>query len=178
MARLLDRPLGDEDLREQTERVASPVAAQQEAVVRLMLVRLGDERLALPAADVARVRGDVAVHRIPHRSGNVIRGVCNIDGEIVLAASLDRLLQVGTPPSPTDGARRTVVIESDGGRWAFLVDAVDGIEPVEKAALRPLPTTVEHALVHYARAIVPLEDGQATLLDTARLATGLEGALA
>ena len=106
MKRLLDRPLSAEDLRDHAQSVGQPMADQRKETHSLMIVRLGAEMLAFDARDVARVQPEAPVHRIPHRSNDVIRGLCNIDGELVLTAALERLLQISTdappatPPSP------------------------------------------------------------------------------
>ncbi len=133
-------------------------------------------------SDVARVQPEAPVHRIPHRSNDVIRGLCNIDGELVLTAALERLLQISTDAPPADDnadsdQRRMVVIGEQGERWAFAVDAVLVVDRFEAETLRALPVTVERALVHYTESLVPFADGQAAVLDSKRLVSGLQGAL-
>ncbi len=138
--------------------------------------------LAFAARDVARVQPEAPVHRIPHRSNDVIRGLCNIDGELVLTADLERLLQISTDATPADDnadqdQRRMVVIGGQGERWAFAVDAVLVVDRFDTDTFRALPVTVERALVHYAESLVPIEDGQAAILDSKRIVKGLQGAL-
>jgi len=176
IAKLLTRPLTDDDMREHTASVATPISEQSRDVRGVMIVRIGVERLALPADAVSRVTPDRPAHRIPHRSNAIVRGVCNIDGDLVLTAALDELLQIPVDPNAA-AERRMVVIGDDGARWAFTVDAVLGVEPIEVQAFRDLPVTVEHALVHFARALITTEAGQATLLDPAALVRGFDGAL-
>lgn len=176
IAKLLARPLTVEDVREHTASVAKPISEHARDVRGVMVVRIGPERLALPADAVARVTPDLPAHRIPHRSNAIVRGVCNIDGDLVLTAALHELLQI--PADEIASAdRRVVVIGEPGARWAFGVDAVLAVEPIETQALRDLPVTVEHALVHFARALITVEAGQATLLDPAAVVRGFEGAL-
>lgn len=182
MKRLLDRPLAADDLRAHAESVGRPMAGQRKEMRSLMIVRLGAETLAFAAGDVARVQREAPVHRIPHRSNDVIRGLCNIDGDLVLTAALDRLLQISRDPASTgDEAdldrRRMVVIGEPGERWAFAVDAVLAVDRFETDTFRALPVTVERALVHYAESLVPLEDGPAAILDSKRVVGGLQGAL-
>jgi chemotaxis-related protein WspD len=181
MRELLGRPLTEEELRDHLAVVAQPMDDQQRETRSLMIVALGDELLALPADGVVRVTEEVPVHRIPHRTSEVIRGLCNIDGELVLTAALDRLLQVGVRPDDGPDAdparRRTVVIGEEGAHWAFVVDAVLVVDRFDVESLRALPVTVERAVEHYAEALVPVGDSQAAVLDPARLRTGLEEAL-
>lgn len=178
MGRLLSRPLTEDELRDQTERVARPLDRGPDAVRRVVTMRLGRERLALPVLDVVSVTTAVPVHRVPHRGGALVRGLCNIGGELVLTASLARLLQIDHEEPPSADRTRMVTIGATGSRWTFAVDEVEGVEAVEAGSLRELPVTVAEALVHFAESIVPLEDGQATLLDPQRIVSALEAALA
>ena len=82
--RLLDRPLDENDVRAATERVAQPLVPPGRNVDSLLVMRVGSELLALPAVDVARVTYVAAVRRIPHRTGAVIRGLCHVDGELLI----------------------------------------------------------------------------------------------
>lgn len=182
MKRLLDRGLSAEDLREHTDRVATPLDQAEQAVISLVIMRLGAEYLALAARDVIRVEAKVPVHRVPHRTNDVIRGLCNIDGALVLTAALDQLLGISAderPPGDHDLATgRMVVIGDPAEPWAFAVDAVPGVGRFEVATFRKLPMTVERSLVHYAEAIVPIEDRHASVLDSRRIIAGLQGVLA
>lgn len=179
MAELLQRPSTEDDLRENTASVAQPTTERSKDVHGLMVMRVGVERIALPARDVTRVTPDRDVHRIPHRSNEVVRGLCNIDGDLLLTAALEKLLRIPADegPSSENTRRRMVVIGGAGARWAFAVDDVIGVRRVEAESLRDLPVTVERAMVHFARAIAPLDDGQATLLDTEAITAALTRAL-
>ena len=176
MSKLLARPLTDADVRAHTASVAQPMTERSTNVRGVMVIRLGDERLALPAESVARVTRERPAHRIPHRTNAVVRGVCNIDGDLVLTVAIEELLQIPADREPS-ASRRMVMIGEPNARWAFAVDDVLGVESIETQSMRDLPVTVERALVHFARALLTVESGQATLLAPDAIVRGCEGAL-
>jgi chemotaxis signal transduction protein len=179
--RLLDRPLTAEELHEATARVARPLEPPEKDVVRLLLVRVGDEELAFPARDVAQVTGAASVHRIPHRTNKTIRGLCNVDGDLMLCADLAALLEVdvaATDRAEANEQRRMVVLGDEAHRWVVEVDAVKGVLPVSPHTYQRPPITVAAALGRYTAALVPLDGGAlAALLDAERLIAGFQAAL-
>lgn len=182
LSRLLDRPLPPEELAENTHQVAQIVTRAQRATVGVLLFELADELLALPAAEVSRVTPSVPVHRIPHRTNDVLRGLCNFEGELVLCADVGRMLRLTTDAGQgaehSPGARRMLVIGSEHERWAFEVAAVLGVERVEPTSFEPPPLTVERAMVHFTDQLIPAGPRRAALLNGARLLAGLRAALA
>ena len=178
--RLLDKPLSEGDLREATERVAKPLELAEEDVARLLVVQAGDELMGFEAVQVSQVTRATGVHRIPHRSNKIIRGLCNLDGELMLCADLAKLLEL------SDGAdaaaqqqeqRRMIVLGDQRNRWVVEVDAVQGVLAVVRDAFRRPPITVDAALARYTSSLVPLDDGMAALLDVERLVSGFQAAL-
>jgi chemotaxis signal transduction protein len=184
MLRLLDRPLTADDLRESTARVAQPRAPAKLNVASLLLFRAGGERLAVPAVQVARVTRVSVVRRIPHRSNSVIRGSCNINGELLLCGSLVELLQLAAAREPgDDGApedlRRMVVLGPESNRWVTEVDEVAGVRYFETDSYKAPPVTVGQARNRFTVSLVPLsEGGVATLLDVPQVLSGFKAALA
>jgi chemotaxis signal transduction protein len=183
--RLLNRPLSEEDVRAATERVAQPLTAPRRDVDSLLVMRVGSEHLALFAVDVARITRVAAVRRIPHRTNAVIRGLCNVNGELLICGSLQSLLGLSEDEGETaDGSdagsrrRRMVVFGDEADRWTVEVDEVEGVVNVETASYLPPPVTVGRALDRYTVSLAPLADGRlAALLDARRLASGFKGAL-
>jgi chemotaxis-related protein WspD len=183
--RLLDRPLTAETLAEQTERVAQPIETARRFTETVLVFELGGEWLAWPARHVARVTGPVREHSVPHRTNDVFRGICNIDGELVLNANLSSLLRIDTAPEPktdrelqsdheTDetSERRTLVVGKLDQRWAFPVDAVHGVVHVDPDHLQAPPLTVERALVRYTESVLVIGDHHAAVLNTERITAG------
>jgi chemotaxis-related protein WspD len=182
MLRLLDRPVSDADLAAGADWAARPGVIHEGPMIGLLLFRLGDETLALPAKLLRRATPWARPTPIPHRTTPVMRGVCNIRGELVLCADLHRLL--GLPdrraarPAEAGDTRRMVVIGPQDAPWVFEVDALVGIERTPTAQLRPPPVTVEHALPAYTTAIAEIRGQRATVLDGERVLAGFQAGLA
>jgi chemotaxis-related protein WspD len=171
-------------IREATDRVSSSPTALQLDLISLLVFRVGEEVYTLPATDVASVTDVGIVRSIPHRSNAIIRGLCTVDGELLICASLVDLLELSTTdhdPSnngPTASQRRVVVLGEETDRWAFEVDQVLGVIAVEKSTFKNPPMTVERSNRRFTHRIVPLdEQTMASLLDTQRVVAGFRAAL-
>jgi chemotaxis-related protein WspD len=153
-------------------------------VASALLFRIGDEQLAVPGTDVNRVTRVSVVRRIPHRGNHIIRGLCNIDGELVLCGSLRGLLELpeaarGAASAPiASDERRMVVLGPESNRWAVEVDCLLGLRHFETANCKSPPVTVRQALRCFAASLLTLsDDNVATLLDVFQVLSGFKAAL-
>ena len=62
--------------------------------VSVLIFRLGAEWLAFRTQAVAEVTTPRPVHRIPHRSNQILSGLVNLQGQVQLCVSLHGLLGV------------------------------------------------------------------------------------
>lgn len=178
LARLLDRPLIESDLHASTDDAAQPAETGERGRIGIALFGLGSESLALPASVVRRVTPFAPPVRIPHRSSGVLRGVCNVRGDLVLCADLRRLLGMAARAEETTDALRTMVIGPASAAWAFEVDALHGIGRIDPGALASAPLTVEHALGAFVLGLAEVEHRPVTVLDGERVLAGFKAALA
>jgi len=178
--RLLDRPIDPGELDAGAELAALPAEARTRKAVRYLLFRLGDEVAALPAKALRRVTHTARAVPIPHRTSGVLRGVCNIRGELVLCADLHRLL--GLPPRSEESAaaetRRMVVLGPAENSWAFEVDALMGVESADPTAFLAPPLTVKHAITDFTSGVTSIGDRTITVLDSDRVLAGFKAGLA
>ncbi len=178
--RLLDKPLSADDLRDATDRVARPLELAEQHLVRLLVFQLGGERMAVESVRVHQVTRTAGVHRIPHRSNKFLRGLCNLDGELMLCGDLGQLLELeARSPAASEkvSQERMVVLGDEHNRWVVTVDAVDGVIVAVRDTFRPPPITVDAALSRYTKSLVPLDRQVAVLLDVDRVLAGLQAAL-
>jgi chemotaxis-related protein WspD len=181
--RLLDRPVVDADLAAAAREAATPVNVRSARTIGVLIFRLGDEILALPAASLRRVTPHARPSAIPHRRSGTLRGICNIRGELVLCADLRRLL--GLSAADADDRehhadadpRRMIVIGPADASWVFEVEALVGIERIDPSTLRSPPVTVEYALADFVTGLADLDVGCVTILDDKRVLKGLEAGL-
>ena len=165
---LLDRPLPADYRREWTEHFAQGKKLSTPAKTSVVLFRLGREWLALPTPLFQEVAERRAMHTLPHRRGGVVLGLVNVRGELLICASLGRLL--GLNPGNAEAKPRTVfdrllVANWDGHRLAFPVDEVQGIHRFQQNELKEPPATVAKSTLTYTRGIFSWRDCSVGFLD-------------
>ncbi len=164
---LMSRPLSEADIESATRDMAAPLELASRDRRSVLVFVCGGELFAIGAVDVAKVVPGGKIHRVPHRTNQVFRGVCNTDGEILLCMDLEQTLGL---PRPTEEALRfLVVVGGPRERWAFLVDRIVGVADIAEHSLRPAPVTVGAARSGCVTALASTEDGEASLLDLGRL---------
>lgn len=181
MAELLSRPLSQRDLAEQTRAAAMPLERESARLESVLLVEVGGERMGLPAALVRRVFPLAPVHRVPHRTNRVLRGICNLGGRLTLAASLEAVLDLAAEAAADARQRRTLLIGEESAAWAIEVDRVLGVIRADAETLAEPPATVEAARERHTARL--LDDptpggGRIALLDGERLLASLARSLA
>lgn len=164
---LLARPLAEADLERATRDMATPLDALAATGYGMLLFVCGEEQLAVRASEVAKVVHETPVHRVPHRTSPIFRGLCNHDGELLLCMNLEQAL--GMPPHTGEQERLLVVVGTGRHRWAFAVDRIVGVVTVTEQAHRPAPVTVSAARTGCVTHLVDTVEGTAAVLDLARL---------
>jgi chemotaxis-related protein WspD len=139
--------------------------------VSVLIFRLGAEWLAFKTQTVAEVTTPRPVHRIPHRSNQVLLGLVNLQGQVQLCISLRGLLGVeGTGAS----TRLVVVRDRDRGEaWAFEADEVLGVHRVPRSQLRGIPSTLVNPAVGFSQAVLSWNERSVGLLDEQRVFAAL-----
>lgn len=182
---LLDRPLPPgyraEWARHFAETAASAGAGDSEHTV--VLFRIGDEWLALSTGLFHEVAEPRRSHSLPHRRDDVVLGIVNVRGELVVSVSLAALLGIGEARAAerTDRIktfRRMVVVGRDGRRVAFPVDEVHGIHRYAARDILPVPATIGHAASRFATAMIAWKGRTAGRLDDALVLDALDRSLA
>ncbi len=167
---LLDRDSSSDYITDRT-RILADETDQQETTIAgdtqsLVIFRLGDEWLALPANLFIEVTEPSVIHRLPHRSSNVLLGLINIRGEIQMCVSLKAMLQLDDYAKTTGTAtQRLVVLEREGDRWVFLVDELHGIRRVRPNEINNVPATVSKVPQTYTSALLNWDKARVSILD-------------
>jgi chemotaxis-related protein WspD len=172
---LLARPLAAADLDRATGELAAPLSARARRAMSVLAVRVGGELFAIPSVDVAKVVPPARVHRVPHRSNDVLLGVANHDGELLLCMSLEAAL--GIVRSDARAKPALVVIGDVRDRWSFEVDEVIGVLDVAEGASREAPVTVTASRNGCIARLAETESGEVALLDVHGLASIFRGAM-
>lgn len=143
--------------------------------VSVLIFRLYDDWLALSLRAVVEVTPVRPVHRIPHRTNNVLAGLANLRGQLHLCVSLHGLLDVARPTdsAPQGGVSRMVVIRQGAELWVFMADEVLGVHSVARSALRPAPSTLADPAVSFSQSVFGWEDRSVGYLDEQRIFAAL-----
>src|SRR3569833_1859409 len=122
--------------------------------VSVVVFRIANEWLALPARLFQEVVHMRVFHRIPHAKSAVLKGIVNIRGELQLGVSLGRLLGVERGTGRGDDAAlgifdRQVVIADQDNRFVFPVSEVRGSHRFGMCVLRLVRATVDLGSAYY-----------------------------
>jgi chemotaxis-related protein WspD len=162
--RLLDAEVGTDYLAEEARRYARAKSQTRRGAHCVVIFRLGGEWLALPA----RVFGEVAplrpVHSLPHRRDNVVVGLANIRGELLVCVALAPVLGFATEPTTGAGARIAVIGHGDA-RFVFVADEIAGLHRYDDVDLQPLPATLAQARAVHVRGLLDWNNKPVGVLD-------------
>jgi len=136
----------------------------------VLVFRLGDEWLALPATVLVEISPPRRVHRLPHARSAVLEGLVNIRGQVWPCVDLAGLLGLRRT-ADRDGLddRRLLVVDRRGECWVLAVDEVAGVHRVPQSSLRSVPATVSAGPLQATTALFVAHDRTVGLLDEARL---------
>jgi chemotaxis-related protein WspD len=179
---LFDRALPPEYLDQCTRQLAEVEETVSGEAISLLVFRVGPEWLAIEAGLIVEVVEQRPIHRIPHRTNQLLLGLANIRGELHLCVSLRELLGIHLPEhepesdSATSVRRqpRLLVTERGADRWVFPVDEVEGVRRVPAGAMENLPHTVQRSARYYSKAIFSDDRKRVGMLSVDRLFQALE----
>jgi chemotaxis-related protein WspD len=179
--RLLDREHPDGYRQEWTDLLANRKDAEKVETISMIVFRLRGELLALKTVFFQEAAEAAVPHSIPLRTGEVFKGVVNINGELILCVSAAALL--GISGEECDGAAdrkvypRLVVVSRDGQRFAFPVDEVLGVHRFPLDLLQELPATASRSIRALTAGIIPWHDRTVGLLEEEKFFAALSRSL-
>ena len=171
---LLNRVPPEGYLEEWTGRIAQPQAADLAGTKSIVIFRIGEEWLALPTGVFLEVAELRPVHTVPHREDNVVKGLVNIRGELLICISLSGLLgfeaveQSAEKPKQRAAQRRMLVVAHSSDRAVFAVDEVHVGRRYHPDELKPVPATLALATgvnAAYTIGILPWDERNVGVLD-------------
>jgi chemotaxis-related protein WspD len=173
-----DRPAPEGYLAEWNEFLGGSQAtfASDSQALSVLIFRLQHEWLALETRAVMEVTSIRPIHRIPHRTNQVVAGLVNIRGRLYLCASLHGLLGVATAADPSGRGTipRMIVIQHAHELWVVAADEVLGVQRVHRDQLRAVPSTLANASVNFSQAVFDRDGHSVGYLDPARVFAGLK----
>lgn len=189
--RLLERPTPEGYTAEWTtllSKFRAPQDIDQTDTLPIKIFRLGEEWLAIPSCIVKEILLPQPVHTLPHRSNNILRGIVNVHGQLLLCISLHQLLGVNAKSksqfnhaqTPDSLARQSrdqylIVIEKHQELWTFEADKLDGLYHIPTQHLRnALADHSSETLKTFTQAIISWQDKNISYLDSDRLFQALQ----
>lgn len=132
-----------------TTHFAEPLASAVTGTVAIFVFRIGGDWFAMPVGLVAEVAPERTIHTLPHRRRELVLGVVNLHGALVVCLSLAAMLGLDSaassrPERQFERARMLMLRQGDV-RAACPVDEVSGIHRVDPAALVETPPSVAGA---------------------------------
>ena len=94
----LDRDLPGNYLAEWTTHFAREKSAVEQNTLSLVLFRIGVEWFALPVSVLKEISELKTIHSLPHRRDNLVLGLVNFRGELLICVSLAGMLSLGEAP--------------------------------------------------------------------------------
>lgn len=171
----LDRPAPPGYLNEVTDTLSRASEARTPDSLSAVVFEVGEQMLAIDTVAVVEVTSPRSPHRVGHRSGRIFAGVVNIHGQLELCCSLGGLLQIeGAGQNSPAPRARMLLVEREGLRWSFAVDAVHGVHRFEAADISPVPATSQQDATSFMRHVLRSGERNVGYLDLEKTFRALE----
>lgn len=175
---LFDREIPADLRREISEELATAAAAAVEPMESVLVLRLGAEWFALRTHAFQEVSAHQKAYLLPFRSGTLLDGLVNVNGELLLCVSLPAVLGLSPEEKPAPAGRpRLCVIRNGSERFAFGVDEILGVRRIPRARLEPVPVTLAKSPSALITACFEIDGRNAGLVDEQRLFNSLDRSL-
>lgn len=159
VARLLDREAPEGYVRIWTEHVAAEKKPIEPGTKSIVIFRIGTDWLALPTQIFQEVAEDRSLHKVPGAGREVLNGMVNVHGTLLLCVSLEKIL--GIEPMANEGHRtgltvykRFMVYNREGDRLSFPVQEIRGLDRYHPRELREIPSTLSKAAAKFTLGIL------------------------
>jgi purine-binding chemotaxis protein CheW len=141
----------------------------------LLVVVIGGERVALPAASVESVVELDTLIPVP-RAAPHVAGLSALRSRVLTVIDCMRSLELGTTDC-SDGIREGAVVELDGHHYALLVDVVEDVVEAQSDPV-PIRAAMGSGWERVSQGMVETESGPLLLVDVAALIAGVESKVA
>jgi chemotaxis-related protein WspD len=143
---------------------------------KVIMFRLEEEWFALPVWVIKEVTAICPIHTLPHRSNEILLGIVNIRGEILIAISLRNLLGLKPIHRPKSASSakpslkpitypRMVVMNIQENRWVFTVDEISTVQSLKAEEFHDAPTVITKTPDTYTKKIIYFQDKKVNFLE-------------
>jgi len=177
---LFDREVPGEFLDEWTRNITSVKEPETRDAFSVIVFRVAGEWLALKTVYLQETTNPRPVHSVPFRTNKVFRGLVNINGELLLCVSVGDLTEAAKgeqAPAESTAAKRMLVINKQGERYAFSVEEILGIYRISVGDLQKPPVTLTRSPSGVVETVFDLNDRKVGLLGEEKLLHALKRSL-
>lgn len=174
---LFDREMSADYRQEVSEELAAAAAVTEETE-SLLILRAGSEWFALRTQRFEGISRYQKPYVVPFRSGSLLAGLVNVNGELLLCISLEAAL--GLPPgsgTETAGGPRLCVVGNGNERFAFGVDEILGVRHVPSSKMQHVPVTLAKSPSAQVISCFEVDGRNVGLIDEQRLFNSLDRSL-
>ena len=164
-------------MEEWTEIIAKGKESKAAKNIPIVIFRIAGETLALRSEICREIVNIRKIHKIPHRSNEVMLGVANIRGELQLCFSIKALIgdaDPGKTANQVETDTKMLVIQKNGKCWVFPVEQVIGVLRCDDDETQNIPVTVSKASGTFTRKVLLHEGCEIGLLDDELLLYALQ----
>lgn len=175
---LFDREMPADYRREVTEELAAAAAVVVEETESVLVLRVGSEWFALRTQVFQEISAYQNPYVVPFRTGALLAGLVNVNGELLLCISLEAALGLSSEEkTKLAGRPRLCVMRSGGERFAFAVDEILGVRRVSCSSLQPVPVTLAKSPSAQIVSCFEVNGYNVGLIDEQRLFNSLDRSL-
>ena len=142
----------------------SEIQQEPEADCALFVFKCADILFALNPEFVGEITRRAMIHRIPHRKNEIIAGISNINGELVLVVDIYRAMDLLLPENT---GKRMILCNVAKGKFAFVIDDVFGIRRFYSEKI----SNAENEAKKFVSSVVDSEQGKIFVIDAELLAS-------
>ena len=171
---ILSRPGESEYLQEWQQNLSIPRQEDSQQLKSALVFRMGDEWFALSSKFIREITHCDKHHSLPHRKNNVLRGLVNVRGELLLNVSLGYLFKINKSETHKKFTHERFIVIDDGEeKFAFPVTEVREITHYSDSEIQPAPSTLNYDTSCFVKGIIQHKNTDVGILDSELVFTAL-----
>jgi len=174
---LLDRDTDSIYIDEWTNNLKKPRSNDDQNQQSALVFRIGDEWFALPSIIIREITQCDKHHSLPHRKNQILRGLVNVRGDLLLSVSLGYLFKLNKTEALEIKNKvtheRYIVISDKGELFAFPVSEVKETLKYDPDELQNTPSTVNNNSSNFIKGVIEQKNIHIGLLDSELLFSAL-----
>jgi len=147
-----------------------PVSKLSQSIISF---RLSDEWFSLSTRNFVEVSQIKSIHKIPHKTSDLILGVVNVGGAVRLCFSLSFLLGVENDDAKRSNPRgvykRYLVVQISDTDYVFPVDEVGGVYRYDPEELKQVPVTIEAEKAQLLLGVLDIAGNKVACIDADKI---------